>query len=412
MADDNLTILSEYFHPESSATSQLLTRLATGLTDRFDVTNITAFPHYHAADREADVPNRETYQDIDIKRVRSSRFDKDELPKRVVNWLSYTLAATVTLLRTPTDVVLTVSNPPILPAAAWIRRRIHGTPYVYLVHDLYPDIAVELGMVTPGGLLERSCRRINGRFLCDATRIIVLGESMCDTILSRYPSVSESQLEVIHNWEDESFVGPKPKTENQFAEEHDTVEPFTLIYSGNIGRFHELKTVIDAVDRLDDQNRDVRFLIIGEGARKEELQTYVSDNDITAVEFLPFQPKERLPESLTCGDVSVIGIKDGMQGLCVSSKLYSSLATGQPILAVTGQGDEVAVVVENCECGYHVEPGDVDRCVEVIRRWLDDSQIRAEQGTNARECFETRFTFTEAKERYREVLEDARRTSP
>jgi len=404
MPEDRLTILSEYFHPESSATSQLLTELATGFTDRFGVACITAFPNYHAEDRESDVPRRERHEGVTITRVWSTRFDKDKLPKRLVNWLTYTTGATIELLRGSTDVILVVSNPPTLPAAAWVQKRLRATPYVYLVHDLYPDIAVELGFLDEGGLVERIWRKINERFLTDADRVIVLGESMRDAVLSRYGSVDESKVAVIHNWEDESFIEPMPKAENSFAREHGTVEPFTIVYSGNVGRFHELETVIDAVDRLDARGCDVKFLIIGEGARKSDLQDYVARNDITAVDFLPFQPLDRLPESLTCGDVSLVGIKEGMQGLCVSSKLYSSLAAGRPILAVVGQGDEVEVVVNECDCGIHVEPGDVEGCVDAIERWLTDPDVHERQGQNARRCLEDRFTFEEACSRYQEIL--------
>lgn len=406
MTNDRLTVLSEYFHPESSATSQLLTKLATSLTDRFDVMSITALPNYHPDDRELEVPRYGEYEGVEIVRVRSTRFDKDELPKRLVNWFTYTLATMSRLLRTPTDVVLVVSNPPTLPAAAWIRKKLRSTPYVYLIHDLYPGIATELGLIDEGSIIERVWRRGNAQFLRDADRIVVLGESMRDELLSRYRAVDPSQVVVIHNWEDESVIEPIPKSENSFAREYGTVEPFTIVYSGNVGRFHELETVIDAVDRVDGQGYDVKFLIIGEGARKAELQEYVSRNDIDVVEFLPFQPMDRLPESLTSGDVSLVGIKEGMEGLCVSSKLYSALAAGRPILAVVGEGDEVEIVVQDCDCGFHVEPDDVETCVDVIERWIQDKQTREEQGENARRCFEDRFTFEDARQKYRDVLDE------
>lgn len=406
MVDDRLVILSEYFYPESSATSQLLTQLATGLTDRFDVSCITSFPNYHSGDRGRTVPRNGHHDGVDITRVRSTQFDKDELPKRVLNWLTYTVAATVRLLRSPSDIVLVVSNPPTLPAAAWLRKRVLGTPYVYLIHDLYPDIAVALGLVNADSMIERVWQRTNSYFFKNADRIVVLGESMREQLLSRYDAVDKSQVVVIHNWEDESFIEPVPKSENSFAHEHGTVDPFTIVYSGNIGRFHELKTAIDAVDRLDDQGYNLKLLIIGEGAQKSELQDYVARNAIDTVEFLPFQPTQRLPASLTCGDISLVGIKEGMQGLCVSSKLYSSLAAGRPILAVVGDGDEVEAIVEECNAGLHVEPNDVKGCAENIKRWIETPGLTERQGRNARSCFERRFTFEVARGRYRATLHE------
>jgi glycosyltransferase involved in cell wall biosynthesis len=215
-----------------------------------------------------------------------------------------------------------------------------------------------------------------------------------------------TKIETIHNWEDELFIQPVPKSENAFAKEHNTIEPFTIVYSGNIGQFHELETVINAVDCLDSRGYSIKFLIIGEGACKSDLQEYVTQNNISAVDFLPFQPLDRLPESLTCGNISLVGIKEGMQGLCVSSKLYSSLAAGQPILAVVGEGDEVATVVRNCDCGRHVEPNNITQCANIIEGWIKNPELREQHGRNARTCFENRFTFENARDRYAEVLRD------
>lgn len=404
MADDRLTVLSEYFHPESSATSQLLTELSTGLADSFKVASITTFPNYHEENRDANVARQEEYQDIKITRVWSTCFGKDVLWKRLINWFTYTITASSQLLRTPSDIVVVVSNPPTLPLATWLRKWLRGTPYVYLVHDLYPDIAVELNLINEGGVIEYLWRYVNGQLLADANQIVVLGESMKKAVLSQYETVTPSQITIIHNWEDETFIQPISKSENSFAHEQDTIEPFTIIYSGNIGRFHELKTVIDAIDRLEQKGRNVKLLIIGEGARKSELKRYVSENNISSVKFLPFQPIGKLPESLTCGDVSLVGIKEGMEGLCVSSKLYSALAGGQPILATVGKGDEVETVVRNYNAGIHVIPGNVESCIEAIERWMDDPELLEKQGKNARSCLEERFTFEGALQRYESVL--------
>jgi len=405
----SVTILTEYFHPEEASTAQLLTQLSTGLADEFDVSVLTSYPSYHDADRDTTVPKQETHQGVDIERVRATRFDKDRLLGRVINWLTFTALVCVRLLRSgnPDETLLVLSNPPILPGVAWITKRIRGQSYVYLIYDVYPDMAVELGYLPEDSVIVRLWGRFNRAIYRDADRLVVLGESMKRQIIEKMagdPNFDADKIEIIHNWEDELFIEPMPKSENSFAHEHGTVEPFTIVYSGNIGRFHELETVIEAVDRLDARGYDVKFLVIGEGARKPDLQDYVARNDITAVDFLPFQPIDRLPESLTCGDVSLVGIKDGMQGLCVSSKLYSSLAAGRPILAIVGQGDEVEVVVRDCDCGIHVEPGDVAGCVDAIERWLTDPDVHERQGQNARRCLEDRFTFEEACSRYQEIL--------
>lgn len=410
--DTTVTVLTEYFYPEEASTAQLLTDLTTRLTDRFDVRVVTGRPNYHDDERDRSVPARETHDGVDVARVRATRFDKDSLPLRVCNWLSFTLLTLVELLRRHrgSDVLVTLSNPPILPVATWLVKRLLGTPYVYVIYDVYPDVPVELGLLSRDGLVARAWWRVMDAIYCDADRIVVLGESMERHLRERMagdPDFDPAKIETIPNWADGEFVEPMDKVDNDFAQEQGTVEPFTLLYSGNVGRFHDVQTAIDAIGILEERGRDdVQLLVIGEGAEKERLREYVDREGISNVRFLPFQPRERLPETLTCGDASLVGVKSEMEGLCVSSKLYTSLAAGVPVLAVVGEGDEVARVVREHDCGEHVSPGDAAAAADVLATWADDPDRTGSMGANARECFEERFTVDHAVASYADLLDD------
>lgn len=408
----SVRILTEYFYPEEASTAQLLTELASGLTDSFDVSVVTAYPYYHDEDRDRSVPRRETHDGVDVHRVRSTRFDKDRIPLRVVNWLSFAFFVFVRLLRRggSDDARLVLSNPPILPFVTWVLKRLRGTPYVYLIYDMYPDMPIGLGVISGDGLVARSWEAGIRMVYRDADRIVVLGDSMEQRLVEKMaddPDFDPDKIEVIPNWEDEEFVQPMDKADNEFAREADTRDQFTLLYSGNIGRYHELETAIDAVSLLEDRGRsDVQLLVIGDGARKEELESYVEGHGVENVRFLPFQPLERVPETLTCADASLVGIVPEMEGICVSSKLYSSLATGQPVLAVVGEGDEVARVVREHDCGAFVPRGDAERAADVLAQWADDPERATELGTNARETFEDNYTADHAVADYRDLFTD------
>lgn len=409
----SITVLTEYFYPEEASTAQLLTELASGLHAEYEfaVNVVTALPNYHETDRSTSVPRREVYEGVTVERVRATRFDKDSLPLRVVNWLSFTLLALIRLLRNhgDADALLVLSNPPVLPFVAWLTKRLRGTPYVYVIYDVYPEMAVELGYLDEDGLVARAWGRAMRAVYADADRVVVLGESMRDhveAVAGDDPSFDSDDLVVIPNWEDDTFIEPMDKSANDFAAAHDTVDPFTLVYSGNVGRFHELETAIDAIAELERRGRtDVQLLVIGEGARKPALQEYVEEIDVDNVRFLPFQPRERLPETLTCGDASLVGVKPDLEGLCVSVKLYSSLAAGMPVLAVVADGDEVARVVRDYETGAVVSPGDATAAADTLEGWADDPVTTARLGENARDCFETRYTLDHALDRYADQFE-------
>jgi len=405
-----IRILTEYFYPEETSTAQLLTELATGLADNHDVRVVTSYPNYHPEDTDWSLPPCERHEGVLINRLRATRFHKDWVPLRVINWITFTVLSCIYLLRhsCPSDRHLVLSNPPILPLAAWFTNRFKNIEYSYLLYDMYPDMPIGLGYLDADSLIARFWESAMRSIYRDADHIIVLGESMERRLVKKMgddPSFSADKIEIISNWEDGEFIRPQSKADNEFAREHRTVDKFTLVYSGNIGRYHDVGTAIDAIEILEKNGHDgIQLLVIGDGGRKEEYQQRVSRSDIKNVEFLPFQPLERLPESLTCGDASLVAIEEEMEGICVSSKLYSSLAAGQPVLAIVAENDEVARVVQKYDCGAHASPGDSDAVADILEFWSTHPEEIQRLGQNARECFEQNFTKEHAIDAYRDFF--------
>jgi glycosyltransferase involved in cell wall biosynthesis len=287
----------------------------------------------------------------------------------------------------------------------WILCRIRGWQYTYIVHDLYPDQPVELDYFDKDGFVDRTWWLLHRRAFLAATAVVALGPVMKDRICRRVgPQFDASKVEIIHNWEDEDFIKPQSKSDNQFSKEHGLVERFTVLYSGNIGYFHDLETLVRAAAEFDDEN--VQFLIIGEGDNKENIVSLAEKLGLNGgtVQFLPYQPWEVLPDSLTSADVSVVTVKQGFEGVCVSSKLYTALAAGEPVLTIAQPADDESRIIEQFDAGTHVPQGDVSGVVAAIETWRDNPDIAARQGANAREAFEENFTADASIDQYYELL--------
>jgi glycosyltransferase involved in cell wall biosynthesis len=220
------------------------------------------------------------------------------------------------------------------------------------------------------------------------------------------PAFDDDKVRVIHNWEDEEFITPVPKSENPFSREHGLDDQFTVLYSGNIAEFHDLETLVGAAAELDGE--EVQFLIIGEGDNKERIVELAERHGLRGdtVEFLPYQPWERLPYSLTAGDVSVVAVKEGFEGVVVSSKLYTAMAAGRPVLTIANANDDEARIVDRFDAGVHVEQGATEEVAAAIRRWKRDPEFRDRQGRNARTAFEEHFVKDAAVDRYYEMLSE------
>lgn len=403
-------LVTEYFHPDTASTGQLMTDLAVGLQERgLDFTVYTGQPNYHSGENEKQ-PRVSTHEGVLLKRIRAPQVRQSSLPRRLYNWFVFTGWMFFALLLSQPDderELIVLSNPPMLPPAMWLVAKIRGWDYTYIVYDLYPDQPVELGYISEGGLIDRVWNWFNAKAFHGAKHIVALGPVMRDRITDNAGAgFDPGKITIIHNWEDEEFIEPIPKEENWFSQEHDLVDPFTVLYSGNIGEFHDLETVVKAAAEFEGEN--VRFLIIGEGDNKETIADIAEERGIRGdtVQFLPYQPWDDLPYSLTSGDVSVVTVKEGFEGVCVSSKLYSAMAAGMPVLGITQPCDDEAKIIDAFDAGIHVPQGDVQGVVNAIRTWKADQELVEKQGGNAREAFEQRFTKDQSVDRYYRLLSE------
>lgn len=404
-------LVTEYFHPDTASTGQLMTDLAVGLQDRgLDMTVLTGQPNYHSGDNVKQ-PRVSEHQDVTVKRIRAPQVRQSSLPRRLFNWAVFTLwSSLVLLLSRPKKEreLIFVSNPPFLPPALWVVCRLRGWDYTHIVYDLYPDFLVETGFFSEDHPLVKAWSWLYERVLRDADSVVALGPVMRERLLeTANGSLDPDDVVIIHNWEDGDFIQPLSKDENWFSKEHGLENQFTLLYSGNIGENHDLESIIEAAATLEEKSQ-VHFAIIGEGDKKSTIVDLARERGVkdSTVSFLPYQPLDELRYSLTAGDVSIVTVQEGMEGICVSSKLYTALAAGQPVLVISQEHDDEARIVNECSAGFQMEQGDVEGIVEVIHKWRDNPSLVEEQGHNAREAFEKAFTKSHSIDRYYKLLTD------
>lgn len=407
---DSVTIVSQAFHPDTSANAGVLTELATGLASRgVSVSVLTAQPTYTEEDRASTEPWAEQYEGVHVRRLPTTRFDRNRGTfYRMVNELSFFIVALCYLLGRRlrgTDPLFLPTAPTFLPILGWLLRPL-GYRSVPIVMDLYPDMAVELGYLSETGPIYRVWEWLNQRTYPAVAQVVTIGETMEATLHDKYGT--ECKVTVIHNWADGDFITPQPKSENPFAEAHDFFDELTVLYSGNLGQHHDLESVIDAAIELkdDELHPEPHFVFIGEGGKKRKLEEMAAEHALDMVTFLPYQPVEELPDSLTSGDVSVVTMEQGVEGLCVSSKFYTALASGTAILAISTSGSEIGTVVERTGCGIRVDPNQPEAVADAIRHWSRNPAEVAEMGRRAREVFEEEFSKTQALDKYEQVVSE------
>jgi len=399
-----VTILSQYFFPELISTGQLLTELAEELVNLgSSVIVVAGQPTYYESSQ---VPREMEHRGIKILRVRNTQLEKNSIVGKILNSTTFFLGAIGRSLTISNDtVILVVTNPPILPFVPYLLSFLRKQKYVCLVHDVYPDIAVQLGYLRENGIFYGLWERMNQKMMHGAAAVIVLGRDMEEKIREKLDRSEWGKIRMIPNWSDEDAIRPIGKGENPFLREIG-LSPSTFIvqYSGNMGLSHGMETIVEAARRL--QDMPVRFLFIGGGGKREKIGKMVADLGLKNVLFLPYQPKENLRYSLACSDVSLVSLDEGVEGLSVPSKYYGILASGRPVIALMAERSEVAMSVRESGCGYIVPPGNPEALAERIRYLFDHPDAVREMGKKARESVERNYSRRGVAEKYLALLRE------
>jgi glycosyltransferase involved in cell wall biosynthesis len=397
-----ISLVNQFFPPDYAPTGQLIEELAKQLDRQgAEVEVFTGQPGY--AFRAAKAPAVEKLGQVQVKRSRTSQLFPHRIRGKAINGVLFSIRAFLYLLnpRRQRNVILLTSAPPFLPILGYLASLLFGISYVCLIYDLYPDIAVELGVISADHWLARCWQEINRKVWRQSKGVIVLSPAMKDRVAGICPEV-EYKVSVIHSWANPNWITPLPKEDNWFAQEHQLVEPFTVLYSGNMGRCHDVDTILDAAIHL--CHEPVQFVCIGAGAKREGLMQKVQELGLKNFTFLPYQDRHVLPYSLTACDVSLVSVAEGMESLVAPSKLYSALSSGRPLAVICPQHSYLNQIVTEAECGASFRNGDGQGLAQFIRFLMHDRPTAEDMGTAGRAYLQKSFTPEAIAKQYFKVL--------
>jgi len=394
----HILLLNEYYPPDTSATAKMAMQVAETLVERHQVTVLAGRPSY---DPDEFYPysflRRDTQNRVVVERVGSTAYPRKEMRKRVSNYLSYLALAVPRALALRADVVLAMTDPPVAGIAGAFVAEMTGRPFVYNIRDLYPDMAIGGDIVEQNPWVER-WEELHRRALRKATRVIVLGEDMRDRILSK--GISPERVVVVRDGA--TFPGSAPPPNDSVVEEIRCGFPFVAIHAGNLGFYGSWTTLLKAAEIL--RNENAGFVFIGDGANRSALQARASA--LPNVRFLPFRPASEVPQVMAAGDVHIVTVRRGLEGVVVPSKLYSILAAGRPVLAVASPASDVSRIVAESGCGLAADPDDPEAVAAAVRELRGDTVRLAEMGRQARVAAE-KYARVKELQRFLGVMEES-----
>jgi glycosyltransferase involved in cell wall biosynthesis len=393
--------INRYCHPDSSATSQLLTDLAGELSSRgWQVTMVGSTQRYD--DAAAVLPSQDRWRGVDIRRVSTTRFGRANLIGRAIDYLSFYVSLLPQLWRLQRgDVVVAKTDPPLLGVLVGPIARLRGARTVNWLQDLFPEVAAALGQPRLPRVVHSVLRGLRNRALRRATKNVAIGARMGSYLAAE--GVPDTRVVVIPNWPHEDAIRPLPATDSQLRKRLGLQTRFVVGYSGNLGRAHEWKPLFEAA-RLLAAETDIAFLIGGGGHGYDALQREVEASGLTNVIFQPYHPMEYLSDSMAAADLHLVSLRPEMEGLIVPSKFYGIAASARPVGFVGDPDGELARLVSEHDCGFVVPAGRGDLLAEAIRALAADPDRLQRQGMNARQLLDAHFSRASAHDRWHHLL--------
>jgi colanic acid biosynthesis glycosyl transferase WcaI len=395
-----LWIVSELYYPEATSTGYILTKLAEGLSGSFTANVICGQPGYSARGTKA--PAKEVHNGVLIRRCWGTTLNKDVLSLRLLNLLTITVTMFLTALRQfgRNDLVLVVTNPPVLPFAIALACQLKRAKCSLIIHDVYPDLAVAAGKLKDNSFLTKLLARLNVRLYRRMARVFVLGRDMQAKVMSKLNKRPE-RVVIATNWADLDIIEPRPRSDNALLQELGLSDKFVLQYAGNMGYPNDIETIVETAVLLR-ENADIHFLLIGSGAKRTFVQSAIERHRLANVTLLEPRPRHDQVNFLNACDVALIALVSGMKGVSVPSRTYNTLGSGKPIIAISEPQSELALVVEEEGIGWVVPPGEPNKLVTAV---LEASNADlTPMSIKARMAAENEYSFDRVLHTFRQNL--------
>lgn len=399
----SISIITQFYPPDYAATGQFIYDLAQGLAKQgFDVGVFTGMPGY--AFRQTNVKRQEDLNGVSVRRTGSINLMSKRIRNKLLASILFLLRCVIKFRRRGmrgSHLVLT-SAPPFLGLIGWFYNKIFGHTYSCIVYDVYPEVAVRLGVVDENHWVVQLWEFLNRKVWDRATSLIVLSDPMKQLLLSKNPQLAD-KIHVIHSWADPKLIRPIAKLDNWFARAHDLVDSFIVLYSGNLGRCHDTNTILEAAYLLKD-HPNIKFLFIGNGVGSKIVKEAIASGKLTNAIQMPYQDQDVLPFSLTACDLSLVSVLPNVGDTIAPSKMYGILAAGRPVAAICPENNYLRDIVAEGNCGKCFANGDAQGLANYINDLAANPKAAAELGHNARSILEMKYTVDKAIPKYMEAL--------
>ncbi|MBS19686.1 MAG: hypothetical protein CL733_01470 [Chloroflexi bacterium] len=387
----NILVINQYYEPDVASSGQLLAELCEGIVESGNkVTVVVAQPSYESNSEDAypfELLNGVNVHRIPMKGTKG----RANIVFRVlgyVRFLIFSIIKSLQLSKTEDfNVVMTLSNPPIIGIVGVYLSKKMKIPYVSVLYDIHPDIVEAMKWISLPKFLFKMWNDMTSWIISNSDRTVVLGNGMKQNLINT-KNADPNKVDIIPIWARPEFHPRdtnKTKVKDQFGIKNDHL---LILFAGNIGIMQPVAPVIKAAVNL--KNMPVTFLFLGGGVGMKSLAETIAQNKLTNVMILPYQPMDDFINLLSTSDACLVTLADGMEKLSVPSRAMTFMSAGKPIIAMMNDESDIAILIRDGSCGLVSD--NFEGLVENIEFIVENPTQLLRMGKNARKKYEKDYS--------------------
>lgn len=394
----NVLLLSLIYSPDNVSTAQIMAGIAGDLKrGGFGVKVLTTTPHYHRdAGMEAVQPlswriwplvKKSSLGGIDVTHIVMPSKSCPK-PLRLLSWFWFVFAAAIlgATTRFKFDSILVCTPPPFIGPCAALISRIRRAKLVYNVQEIYPDIAVNLGAMRAGGMVERFFAWMEKVTYRRAAFVTSITEAMCAKLRAR---LDPAKVRLVPNFVETAPGAPLPPK---------TGGSFTVTYAGNMGVPQKLDLLVEAA-RL---APEIKVLLVGDGRDRPRLAKLAAG--LGNVEFTGYLPLGEMPRIYAQSDLFYVGQDAAAAADGIPSKIYRILGNGRAIIAATAAGSDLASFIADSGGGVTITDFSAATLAAALQRLSADASRIAAMARLGGEYVRERYSREKISSEYAEML--------
>ena len=398
-----ILITHRYYWPDKSSCSNIIHSIAKHLSKKHKVDVVTSLPS-HVFDKPykylEKTPRFEVVDNVNVKRLRLP-IETYSIFNRIANALRLSLEIFTKSLVKRYDIIIVTTTPMVLSAFfLTLACKITKSKLIYYCMDINPEIGIKISKDFKNKKLYKLLLKMDNWSCKKANLVLAHSQDMLNTLKQRY-SGNKYNLGIMNNFSAQIVKNYKNKKINLSVK---SKKKLKVIFTGNIGRFQGLETIIDAMSLIANR-KDIELLIVGEGVEKKKLIEKTKRKNLN-IKFIDYQPLENVKHFIKNSDIGLVSIIPKTYKYAYPSKIATYLEQGKPIICIVEKKSEIVKRMNLYNYGFNLQFGDKYSIAKLLIKLSKNKQWKKKMSKNAYRAYNKYYSSKVILNKWSKIIND------